>query len=155
MKSNLILILALPFLAVSCNWSPVGPDVSTLNLEVGSAIVQVEISDTDEARRIGLSNRDYLAEDGGMLFVFPETARHGFWMKDTLIPLDFVWIAEGQVVDITANVPVELGQSDAELTQYLPSKPVDSMLEVNAGWIDRNEVKIGDLVRFIDRPARP
>jgi len=154
-KKILALLLSLMFFAVACNQTNSPAEQVEHTLQVGKAIVTVEVADTVDSRRIGLSNREYLKPDSGMLFVFTDKSNHGFWMKDTLIPLDFVWIADGLVVDITENVPVEIGRPDAELTRYMPSKLVDSMLEVNAGWIARKGVKIGDTAEFLGPGARP
>ena len=65
----------------------------------------VEVADTDHLREQGLMNRDHLADDRGMLFVFDREQIWAFWMKNTLIPLDVVWLdAEGYIVDVAEGM---------------------------------------------------
>ena len=65
------------------------------------------------------------------------------------IPLDFIWIEEGQVVEVTQNIPAPVaGTADAELPIYQPAVPVRQMLEVSAGFADRYQIQPGDLVQL-------
>ena len=121
----------------------------------GRAGFAVEVADDDEERSRGLSGRDPLPDDGGMLFVFQEPTLPGFWMRQMRFPLDFVWIGDGcEVVDVTASVPApEPGTPDSELTVYLPGAPVLYNLEVNAGTAERHGIGVGDTVRFRNVPG--
>jgi uncharacterized membrane protein (UPF0127 family) len=68
--------------------------------------VRTEIAADDATREQGLMFRDQMADDHGMIFIFPKAGLYPFWMKNTLIPLDMIWIgAEGKVVDVEASVP--------------------------------------------------
>lgn len=108
-------------------------------LRVGQAEVKIEIADTVEKRSTGLSGRDSLGEDEGMMFVFDQPGQYGFWMKGMRFALDFVWIRQGRVVEVSESVSAE------DQTQvYQPKEPIDTMLEVNAGWAARHGVKAGD-----------
>jgi uncharacterized membrane protein (UPF0127 family) len=70
-------------------------------------------------------------------------------MKGMRFPLDLVWIDGDRVVDVTARVPNEPpGTPDAQLPVYSPSRPANRVLEVNAGWAQRNGVKAGDRVLY-------
>jgi hypothetical protein len=105
--------------------------------------VTVEVARSADELARGLMNRTSLAEDAGMLFVFPETERHSFWMKNTLIPLDMIFIGEDRtVVGIVANAePLTLEpRSVAEPSRYV--------LEVIGGWAARHGVAAGDRVTF-------
>lgn len=91
------------------------------------------------ARELGLGGRAHVPEDYGMLFVFPEDGFHGFWMKDTLVPLDIFWLdAQGQVVSIAA---------DAATSTYphvfYPAKPARYVLETAAGFARTHRVTPG------------
>jgi hypothetical protein len=110
-------------------------------------VVAVEVADDDARRERGLMFRRELAEDRGMLFVFPEVGEHAFWMKDTLIPLDMIFVdAAGRVTGVVERAqPLSL-----ELRSGGPSKWV---LEVPGGWAARRGVKAGDVVR-IEAPGR-
>lgn len=114
---------------------------------IGQRSIQVEIADTEAKRSQGLSGRKLLSENQGMLFVFPYTGIYPFWMKDMHFPLDFVWISQKKVVDITENVPNPKTPTD-QLPLYTPKEPVDMVLEVNAGFIKKNNIKIGDTIEY-------
>lgn len=109
--------------------------------------VTVELARTDEERARGLMRRESLPDDRGMLFLFGETAEHAFWMKNTPLPLDIVFIDDGgRIVGV-----VERAQpySEALRTVGAPSRYV---LEVNGGWTSARGVGPGDRVRFENVP---
>lgn len=149
------ILVTIVFLAVACNpeMNNVATDLRTM--QVGQAIIEVEVADTVSKRAQGLSGRKYMDQNHGMIFIFEEPSKYTFWMKDTLIPLDFIWIANGKVVEITNNVDIELGKRDTELSRYTPINPVDSMIEMNAGWVEKNNIKVGDSVVFLAPGNRP
>lgn len=98
----------------------------------------LRVADSDEERAQGLMNVESLPMNEAMLFVFPESGRHGFWMKNTLIPLDIIWIdSNGIVVDISYNALPCL----AECPIMYPSANAKYVLEVKAGlagdWIGK------------------
>ena len=90
-----------------------------------------------------------MPENEGMLFVFDVAAKWNFWMKDTLIPLDMIWLAQdGTIVDIKADVPTELGKADADLTLIRPSAEGKYVIELNAGSARRVGLTVGMKVRL-------
>jgi uncharacterized membrane protein (UPF0127 family) len=105
---------------------------------------QVEIADTPAKREMGLQYRRELALNRGMLFLFPEERQHTFWMKNTPIPLDMIFIGRDQrVVGIVENaVPFSL---DSRTVAGAPSQFV---LEINGGLSRRYGFKPGDSVHF-------
>lgn len=116
-------------------------------IQINGSKLNVEIADTQSKRNKGLGGRNSLASDSGMLFVFPDLSKHSFWMKGLSFPLDFVWIRGDKVVSILQNVPPPLpGQADSSLPVYQPSTEVDKVLEVNAGVIERLNIKVGDVL---------
>lgn len=108
----------------------------------------VEIVDSAMKRSKGLSHRDFLAYDKGMLFVFDSSDYYYFWMKDMRFPLDIIWIRStgpdtGIVVEADENVqPL----SFSTFQRFSPSEPVDLVLEVNAGQYEKFGIKKGSLV---------
>jgi uncharacterized membrane protein (UPF0127 family) len=109
--------------------------------------VRVELARTDPQREVGLMNRPKLAEDAGMLFLFDDTAERAFWMKNTLIPLDILFIdEEGRIVGI-----VERAEPRSERTRTV-GRPSRYVLEVNGGWSAAHGVRAGDRVRFENVP---
>lgn len=121
-----------------------------VDVRVGGLTIEAEVARTTEERAQGLSGRDSLARDRGMLFIFEDDGRRGFWMRGMRFPLDFIWIsAGGRVVDLTENVPPPSpGVKDADLQLYRPAGPVRYVLEVNAGVVRKEGIEVGDEVTF-------
>ncbi len=116
---------------------------------IGGHTIQVEVAVTNSQKEKGLGGRESLAPDRGMLFVYPNRDRYGFWMKDMRFPLDYIWIDGTTIVDLSQHVPAPktAGEPPIELS---PKVPVDKVLEVNAGVIEKLGIKIGDAVKFSD-----
>lgn len=91
----------------------------------------------------GLSAFSQISDKQGMLFSFNPPSRPGFWMKGMKFPIDIIWVNNLRVVDITKNL-----SADKELTKYYPNIDIDHAIEVNAGWCDRNNIKVGDSVEI-------
>lgn len=109
---------------------------------IGAKTYFVEIANSDASREKGLSGRNMLNEDSGMLFVFSTPNQYGFWMKDTLIPLDMIWIGEDKhIVHIEKNVLPE-----SYPTLYSPEEDALYVLELNAGEVEKNFFTVGDQV---------
>ena len=121
-----------------------GKDGGTI-VTVGDASVRAEIASDDASLKRGLAGRDRLGADDGMLFLLPDDSPT-FWMKGMRFPLDILWIKNGRVVDVTADVPPPSGPR-ASLPTYSPARPADRVLEVNAGWAARHDVGRGDAVQ--------
>lgn len=114
------------------------------SLKIGSVEIKITVAKTEETRKKGLSGVKSLADNEGLLFVFPEKSEPVFWMKDMLIPIDIIWIAGGKIVKIDKNIPAPVpGSVDASLKLYKPGIPVNYVLEVNAGFSDKNKLKVG------------
>lgn len=117
---------------------------------INNSRINVEVADNQEKRTLGLSGRDSLASNSGMLFVFPKEDKYPFWMKGLKFSLDFIWIRKSTVVDLLNNVPTpQPGQTDQSLPIYSSRVPVDSVLEVSGGTIERLNIKIGDKVQVV------
>jgi len=123
-------------------------EVKQKTVTIGAKKIDVEIANTPVLRQKGLSNRSSLAENSGMLFVFDsKPVAEKFWMKDMLIPIDIIWIRNNKVSEIYKNVPFyPKGIPDNQLKIYSPKDPADYVLEVNSGFSDKNNFKVGDSV---------
>jgi uncharacterized protein len=117
-----------------------------------ASTVDVEIARTPAEQERGLMYRRDLAADAGMIFVFPAEAEHAFWMKNTFIPLDMIFIADGGAV-----VGIVESAEPMTTTPRTVHKPSRYVLEVNGGWSAAHAVKPGDLARLedISAPASP
>ena len=110
-----------------------------------SVRVFVEIADALEERRIGLMNREFLDENSGMLFIFEDSKPRTFLMKNTLIPLDMIFIDENfNIVDIKHAKPCK--QDPCVL--YISSQPAQYVLEVNGDFTTKNNIKTGNKMEF-------
>ncbi len=117
-------------------------------IKVGDTAVKVEVVKTTEERSKGLSGRESIGENEGMLFVFDQASSSpSFWMKDMEFAIDIIWINKDKVVKIHKNVrPPEEGTTQDKLLIYRPDTPVEYVLEVKANFCDTNEVKVGTKV---------
>lgn len=117
-------------------------DLRTLTIDSGGEEVEVrvEIADSPDEQVRGLMERTALAEDRGMLFVFPDEEVRSFWMKNTLIPLSIAYMdSEGRIVDLQDMKPL-----DDEEPHYVSSEPAQFALEVNKGFFEEHGVEVGD-----------
>jgi uncharacterized membrane protein (UPF0127 family) len=105
----------------------------------------VSIASDEMTREQGLGGRESLAEDEGMLFVFPDDSVHAFWMKGMKFALDMLWIHDdGTIAYIQSDVA-----SSTYPQVFAPSKPAGKyVLEVQAGYASQEKVKVGDKVDF-------
>jgi uncharacterized protein len=103
---------------------------------------QVEMATTPQEQATGLMFRKSVPADGGMLFVFPEVQPEPFWMKNTLVPLDMVFInADGTIRAIAENtVPFSLAPVDS-------GGPVKAVLELQGGLTAKEDIAVGDQVQ--------
>ena len=124
-------------------------EISWQNYKIGNTALKVQVADTVKTRMQGLSGREQLAEDEGMLFVFPYSGKHGFWMKDMNFDLDIIWIKENKVIGISENVKKPETSSFSDLETVYPPQEIDSVLEVNSGFSKTNDLKIGDSAGLI------
>lgn len=111
---------------------------------IADSIVAVEIADTSEERARGLSGRDGLAEGKGMLFVFDEDGKHAFWMKDMRFAIDIIWVSRnGVIVHIEEHVAPETYPE-----VFAPRFEARYVVELSAGFVERYDVRVGDIVRL-------
>jgi uncharacterized membrane protein (UPF0127 family) len=117
-------------------------------VRIGSAVFDAEIASTTTQQARGLSFRDSLAEGHGMLFLFPSPGILHFWMKDMNFPIDMIWIAGGKVAGFAENAAPEPGVALWNLTIYNSPDGTDKVLEVNAGAVAKENIKVGDTVQI-------
>lgn len=113
-------------------------------VKIGNITIAVEIADSPQKREKGLSDRASLASNHGMLFVFPENGRFSFWMKGMSFPLDFIWINDNRIVEITEAVKPPQGNLKENLPVLTPQEDINMVLEVNSGFVRQKNLKIGD-----------
>ncbi len=113
-------------------------------ITVGEAKLVAGIADTEAERAQGLSGRSELAQDEGLLFIFPNPGIYGFWMKDMRFAIDILWFdADKRLVGISRQIdPSTYPQS------FAPQAPAQYVLEVPAGYAEAKNIKLGDQLTF-------
>jgi uncharacterized membrane protein (UPF0127 family) len=132
---KIILILTLIFL-VGCQTGP--------TVEFETTKIPVEVAQTSEQRGQGLMHRESL--EGGMVFVFEDETQRSFWMKNTLIPLDMMFVGSDMTIrEIKRDIqPCEADPCESYPSQY----PAKYVVEVNAGFSDENGIKEGQKIEL-------
>ncbi len=146
----LILIVAFLLAFGYAYWAYSAPkwkDTDTATIRIGSASFKVEIAASPLKKQAGLSARKSLDPDTGMLFIFSKAYRYPFWMKGMEFPLDFIWIRDGKVADISKNIP-PAGKNEIIPDSIAPSTPADMVLEVNTGTVDHYHISIGESIQI-------
>ncbi|PJE36525.1 hypothetical protein CVM52_11580 [Pseudooceanicola lipolyticus] len=140
MRSFLTAAVLLGFVAPA--WADCAPDRVELRGDWGSLQFSVELADTPEERAQGLMFRESMARGAGMLFIYEQPQHATFWMKNTLIPLDMIFVdAQGTVTRVHDNaVPGDLSTIDG-------GQGVLAVLEINGGLADRYGIGPGTQLR--------
>jgi uncharacterized membrane protein (UPF0127 family) len=123
-------------------------DISTAKgpyVIIAGVRLSVEVADTPAERGRGLSGREMLPENSGMLFIFDTPGRYGFWMYGMKFPLDIIWIDERlRVVYFVENAQPCVNICET----YEPPADALYVLEVNAGFVKKYGLKVGDVVEL-------
>ncbi len=121
-------------------YNPQAIDNNISNGSIGNQKLQLEIANNASPRALGLSGRESLEDGSGMLFVFPEVGKYGFWMKDMNFPIDIIWINnEMRVVGVEKNIA-----PDTYPDSFYPPGDIKYALEVPGGYFDKYSLKIDD-----------
>ena len=152
-RPSLICLVPLAVLLVAlfagCSPEAATAPTRTVSMKIGQETIILEIADTPKLRQTGLMHRKSMAPDHGMLFVFEHRQFLGFWMRNTLIPLDILYVdADGRVVTIRQMKPLDE-------TSIASREPVLYAIELNVGTAARAGVKEGDLLQLPAEYAQP
>ncbi|MCX8106384.1 MAG: DUF192 domain-containing protein [Ignavibacterium album] len=108
------------------------------------AKIDIEIADDEYQRQLGLMNRKEMNENQGMLFIFPRQDFLSFWMRNTFLSLDMIFVDESKtIVTIHKNTRI---LSD---TSYPSTKPARYVVEVLAGFTDKHKIQVGDKIDWM------
>jgi len=148
----LIVFIVLSLAAVSNGGAapPSGsPAAKLIQIKTPSGtVIQAEIADTPQKRAAGLMYRDHLKKDHGMMFFFDQAQEWTFWMKNTLISLDLIWMDEKKrVIHIERSVPI-CTRTDDSCPQYRPNDGAMFVLEIAAGTADGLKIEKGAKLQF-------
>lgn len=130
------------FLLFSLAKRPTGFPQAVLTLGGGRFLL--DVGRTPRERTRGLSGRESMAENGGMLFLFDRPEKHAFWMKDMRFPIDIFWLYGDTVVFIKENaLPPVRGTADSQLPIFAPPEPADRVVETRAGIAAKLGIRVG------------
>lgn len=115
-------------------------------IRVNNQIIIADVAKTDSDREKGLSGRDGLGINEGMLFEFSDPQMVTFWMKDMKFPIDIVWISGGIVLGYVERVDPQIGATEDELIKYNSPSSVDEVLEISAGRAKQLKLFVGSTV---------
>lgn len=136
-------VVMLPQMAVSNEENP-QENLPVTEMRIGNKKYTLEVASTSKQAEVGLMYRTILPENSGMLFRFAETRPVAFWMKNTRIPLDMLFIQSGKVVRITHQA--QPCQQDPCPT-YASGLPVDMVIELPGGTAHKNHIQTGSQIQ--------
>jgi hypothetical protein len=116
--------------------------------------LRLSLAKTTESRALGLGEQAQLLNDG-MLFLFDQPAKWQFWMKEMNFPLDFVWLIDGMVVEISQDVQppalaVSVDQKNESLSILTPRQNINQVVELAAGRVKTLDIRVGDRILIQD-----
>jgi len=136
------LLLFVPGCEQSTQSAPGAAVLPTVKMKIGPRTYELEMARTSEQQALGLMRRDSMPEDHGMIFIFEEERMQGFWMKDTRIPLDILFVdAKGKVVSVSGMKPYDLNTTSSEV-------PAQYAIELNAGQAKAAGIRKGDVLEI-------
>lgn len=137
-----ILIVAIFYFVFRSHPKPQNFD-DTVSAVIKDTSYYLEVAKTYSARQTGLSHRTELCSNCGMLFVFDRESKHPFWMKDTKIPLDIIWLnSKFEVVDFVTATETDSTKS------FTNNQPAMYVIELNANEVFKLNLKKGDTVKL-------
>ncbi len=141
----IILLLIIPILSFILFTTPSNPSNDSPKAIINGKVINLELATTPLERQKGLMFRTNLEEDSGMLFIFPDEQIRYFWMKNTLIPLDMIFIdSDNKIIDIQTAEPC----MEDPCKNYISKFPAKYVLELNMGYTERNDIYIGDKINI-------
>jgi len=121
------------------------------SVKIAGQIIQVELALSEMERAKGLSGREVLGDNEGMLFIFETPGLYNFWMKNMKFPLDIIWLAPSEGGDTEGMQVVHIkkdARPESYPATYGPDENAKYVLEVNAGFSEKNNLKEGDRAQF-------
>lgn len=106
--------------------------------------VMLEVANNSAERRKGLMNRPYLPKKHGMIFIYRREGQKSFWMKNTYIPLDMIFVSENLTIKNIEHAKPQPFTAESELKSYKSEGEVKYVIEMNRGFSDRHNIQKGD-----------
>lgn len=129
--------------------SPFGNSETTATATIKDHTFHLIVARDEQEKQIGLSERESLDQNTGMLFIFDEPGVYPFWMKNMNFPIDILYIRDNTIVDIYENVEPPQNENETPVI-VRPQESVDKVLEINAGLVSEYDIQEGDEVQLSD-----
>ena len=120
-------------------------EIPTIPLKVSGHTISAEVAHKKQSRIRGLMYRNFLEENSGMLFVFPQTARHSMWMDNTYIPLSIAFLDKNGIIINIINM------SPNTRTKHSAASAAKYALEMNLGWFSAKNIKAGKKITGLEK----
>jgi uncharacterized protein len=148
-RNSLVTVFAVIAAHATCSIELHADPLVTFPLRVKSQEVRAEVASTEDQRLLGLMHREKLAENSGMIFIYPSKGIMSMWMKNTRIPLSVAFIDEkGRILNIEDMEPYSL-------QAHSSAGPAAYALEMNRGWFAKHGIAPGARLRGLERLPRP
>ena len=148
-KEVILLIVITSILVIVLSFLDKKQEVNTQKtLKIDGITLNIGVANTDAERMQGLSCKNGLSENEGLLFVFDTEGYYGFWMKDMNFPIDIAWLdKDKKLIHIESNVsPDTYRESPPKV--FSPASPALYVLETSANFFQNHQIKIGDAAEF-------
>ena len=116
-----------------------------VDVSIGNYTLVADLSITYEQIIVGLSTKDSLEKNEGMLFVLNSSSRRGFWMKDMKFPIDVIWLNQNKEI---VHIKKSLDPCVSDCPVYYPDRESKYVLETVSGFADKQNLKVGDTIFF-------
>ncbi len=146
MKKSLLSLIIIVFLIITLGFFLHYNFIKkTSEITINNQTITVDLAITPLDQQTGLSFKKNLAENKGMLFIYPDKQIRKFWMKDMNFPLDILWLSDDKIISIDKNLPAA---GDLPKVTYSSPVPVNYVLEILGGTSDKFNFKSGDTVKY-------
>ncbi len=115
-----------------------------IQIKLGQEVFLAEVVDSQKKIEKGLSGRDSLCEKCAMLFLFNDSTKRNFWMKDMKFSLDLIWLKDNRIVQISSRIPYKSGKNEVAKSLF----DTDKVIEINAGISEKLGLEVGDMVKL-------
>lgn len=149
MKLSRTAVRVVILLLAGCRDSGPSSGLRVVQMPIGSRTFKLEVADTSDVQNVGLMKRDSMPEDRGMIFVFKESQRRNFWMRNVRFPLDIIFMdSSGKIVSIKQMKPYDESSVPSDASAQFA-------IELNKGAAAATGVKVGDTLRIPPEISAP
>jgi len=117
------------------------------SVKINNIEINVETASSYYLQLKGLSGKKSLEDNQGMIFIYPDYQIRNFWMKDMNFPIDVLWIKDDTITGLQKNI--QIFDKNGKVSKFISPNPTNYVLELSAGFINKNNIKVGDKIKLI------